>query len=74
MKICHDAAHSDLDPLDLTAPEFSLTVGEAPVSMEMPFEPTFNAMPVMGEMHDYELGQFLSEAFDEPDAAEGLTI
>lgn len=79
MKTCHDAAPSDFGPFDLiTSSDCSLTVHEAPVSVEVPpFEPSFEAMDamdaphsVLGEMPDYELGEFLSEAFGEHDAEE----
>lgn len=84
MKICHDAAHSDLDPLDMKSPECSSSVSGGPMIMEVSFEPSLHEMPLMNwestpntnidEMHDHELGEFLSEAFGEPDTLEGFTI
>lgn len=82
VKICHDAANAtDLDPFELMAREFSLTATtcEVTASIDMPLDELapmdWEDAAALGDMHDHELGAFLSEAFGEPCAAvEGLAI
>lgn len=74
MKTCHDAASFDLGPLELisSSSDDALPIGEVPGSTEMPYE---EADTVLGEMHDdYELGEFLSEAFGVHDAEENMAF
>ncbi len=72
MKTCHDAAPSDLSPLDLIgSSDVALTVDENRVSEPSPLDTTHIAL---SDMHDYELGEFLCEAFAEHDAEDTLSI
>jgi hypothetical protein len=71
VKTCHDAAPSDVSPLDLIgSSDVVLTEDETRVS-----EPSMDTTHIaLSDMHDYELGEFLYEAFAEHDAEDSLNI